>query len=60
MSFENEMKVIADRLMREIALSKELEKDAVGKDGPGTVAAREATDRYNRDVIVLRKKYGMD
>ena len=60
MSFKSEAKVIRDRLMREIALAEKLDETAVGRDGPGTVAAREATQRYNEAIIALRKKYHMD
>ena len=60
MSFESEKKEIVDRCKKELALAKKLDETAVGKDGPGTVAARKAIDKYNRGIIALRKKYGMD
>ncbi len=60
MSYESEKKKLIDRCKRGLALAEELDKTAVGKDGPGTVAARKAIDEYNRDLLALKEKYGMD
>ena len=60
MSFESEAQEIIDRCKKGIALAHELDKTAVGKDGPGAMAAHKAVEEYNRDIIALRKKYGLD
>lgn len=60
MSYESEKKKLIDRCKRGLALAEELDKTAVGRDGHGTVAARKAIDEYNRDLLALKEKYGMD
>lgn len=60
MSFEQEKQRIVARCRRELEAAKTLDELAVGRDGPGTLAARWAIERYNEAILTLRKKYGME
>ena len=59
MRFEREKQAIAARCRRELEAAKTLDELAAGRDGPGTLAARWAIERYNEALLDLRKKYGM-
>ncbi len=60
MRFEREKQAIAARCRRELEAAKTLDELAAGRDGPGTLAARWAIERYNEALLDLRKKYGKE
>jgi len=60
MSYDQERKAIFEEL---ISATKQIDKEypcvgAKGKDGIGVQLAREATERYNKALRALKKKYG--
>ncbi len=60
MRFEREKQRLAARCKRELEAAETLDELAAGRDGPGTLAARWAIERYNEAILTLRQKYGME
>ena len=56
MSYDQERKAIFETMILEI--NKAYAEPSKGKDGIGVKLAREATERYNKALRALKKKYG--
>ncbi len=56
MNYDEEKRNIFETMISEI--NKAYAEPSKGKDGIGVQLAREATERYNKALRALKKKYG--
>ena len=59
MSFESEFEEIKNEFRRQSKEAFQLDQEFLGRDGPGSVQPREATQTYNRKLLALKKKFGL-